>query len=367
MPILPILTGLAFLTRPDAFIPIFLIMIYRMFGIVKRKGWTVIFLKEITIIGGFIVSLSVFRWSYYGSIVPNTYTLKMTGLPFMFRIRDGMGFTGLFLKSIPIPLIISLIGIGLNFRKKTLLLMSLILSSIAYQIYVGGDPWPYWRVLSPYLPILFILSFGGLSDIARRFVRSDIVGAYISKRNISYSQLEKIIVSSIAFIILLEVNIKFVPEMFLIRAPYKVKANRMKVDTAIALSEITGPDASMAVINAGTLPYYTGLKAIDMLGKSDRHIAQLPPDTSGRITWFGMKSPPGHNKYDLKYSIMTFRPTYVEVFRYGRDNLFSYAQTNYVRVRYKGIFLWLLRDSKDVYWEKIRNNYSFGSPEINGL
>ena len=42
---------------------------------------------------------------------------------------------------------------------------------------------------------------------------------------------------------------------------------------------------------AGKIPYYSGLRTIDMLGLNDRHIARIQP------TFFEV----GHNKYDPDY------------------------------------------------------------------
>ena len=73
----------------------------------------------------------------------------------------------------------------------------------------------------------------------------------------------------------------------------------------MALNEITTSDASVGVLAAGVIPYYTGLRATDFLGRTDKYIASLPADLSGAVGWNGMYSVPGHNKYDLAYSIQT--------------------------------------------------------------
>ena len=178
--------------------------IFRAIGY-RRRHVLHLVLMEAAIVSLFIVSLTIFRWSYYGSILPNTYTLRMTGLPFMYRVRGGMGFVGLFLGTISIPLVISLFGICLNFNKKRLLLSSLVFSSIIYQICIGGDMWPYWRFLSPYLPLLFVLCLDGLSNVLYRFIKNDI---YISGRCVSRFQLEKLIISIVLLIMLVKANAK---------------------------------------------------------------------------------------------------------------------------------------------------------------
>jgi arabinofuranosyltransferase len=103
--------------------------------------------------------------------------------------------------------------------------------------------------------------------------------------------------------------------------PYDRWHNRRNVNWAVALNAITTPGATIGVFSAGSLPYYTDRYAVDFLGQSDRYIAHLTPDLSGALSGNRMTSVPGHNKYDLRYSIMELEPTYVMAFKWGRDDL----------------------------------------------
>ena len=125
------------------------------------------------------------------------------------------------------------------------------------------------------------------------------------------------------------------------------------MNTAIALNDLLRKNATIGVFRAGTVPYYTDFKAIDFLGKSNSYIAHLPPDMSGAVSWFGMHSVPGHNKYDLTYSIIKAKPTYVEGLVWGRQDLTAWAKNSYIKVDYDGVTLYLLKDSPDVYWNKL--------------
>ena len=53
------------------------------------------------------------------------------------------------------------------------------------------------------------------------------------------------------------------------------------------------PESSVAVIPAGFVPYFSHLRAIDLLGKSDAYIAHLPYALGGYAA---------HGKYDPEYS-----------------------------------------------------------------
>jgi DNA-binding HxlR family transcriptional regulator len=67
-----------------------------------------------------------------------------------------------------------------------------------------------------------------------------------------------------------------------------------------------------------------------------------------------MNSIPGHNKYDLTYSIQTLLPTYVEEFDWGSQKLSKWAEDYYVRVKYNDAKLYLLKDSPHVKWNKVK-------------
>jgi hypothetical protein len=146
-------------------------------------------------------------------------------------------------------------------------------------------------------------------------------------------------------------NLLFLPQMLLLGRPFRADAFDAKLRAALVLNEIATEDASVGVLSAGAVPYYTGLRAVDFLGKNDAYLAQLPPDLSGAVSWDGLYSVPGHNKYDLHYSIEQLRPTYIQASFWGSQDLTPWVEAHYERVTYKGARLWLLKDSPDVRWE----------------
>jgi hypothetical protein len=93
--------------------------------------------------------------------------------------------------------------------------------------------------------------------------------------------------------------------------------------------------------------------AVDFLGKTDPHVARLAPDLSGRIGWSGMTAVPGHDKYDLEWSIVRLRPDYVQGFAWGRQDLSRWAEQHYDSVTFRGVGLRLRRGSPAVRWERL--------------
>lgn len=270
--------------------------------------------------------LLLFQFGYYGDWLPNTYTLKLTGMSFQDRIINGWGFIHPFLRYTGPVMAAALIGLNRKHLKKQALLWSLIISAILYQVYVGGDPWAYWRIMSPVMPLLFILLVLAVLEICNTLPFSRPVKIFL--------------MVALVLLGIVSANRTFWPEIMLKVKPLYVSANHDHINIALAINASTKPDATIGVLTAGVIPYFSGRKAIDFLGKSDRHIARLKPDMSGGVSWAGMTSVPGHNKYDLSYSIGVLKPNYVQSFTWGGKD---YTSTNYQKHTYKDLCLWLIK------------------------
>jgi arabinofuranosyltransferase len=351
--------GLAFLTRNESVIFAILILAYIVWEIYTPSPKSNLrdfrqFLISISLYLAFVIGQLVFQYLYYGELLPNTYTLKLTGMPLLTRIENGVGFIMPFLIVSAFVLVLSSMELVFDFQKRKILLISIVFSAIGYQVYVGGDAWIYWRIMSPSMPLLLILFISGANAIVLAISSTQAFRVYCHRKPILPEKyIPQILVISLLMIGLVTVNGHFLQEIFLLNKPYQAEANRKNVNTAIVLSHLTTSDATIGVFWAGSIPYFTDRKAIDFLGKSDKYIAQLPPDISGSTGWNGMKSVPGHNKYDLNYSIKTLEPTYVPAFTWGAQDLSQWAETKYVNVEYDGVSLFLLKGSSAILWDKI--------------
>jgi hypothetical protein len=67
----------------------------------------------------------------------------------------------------------------------------------------------------------------------------------------------------------------------------------------LELQKRVPPETVIAVVYAGSTPYWSRLPAVDLLGKSDAVIARSSP--AGPFQ-------PGHNKWDYRFSVTTYRP-----------------------------------------------------------
>jgi hypothetical protein len=196
--------------------------------------------------------------------------------------------------------------------------------------------------------ILIALQYvSGTADFRRYFLR----GPSFLRRNVV-----GLLACLLVLGVLLVVNLRFLPEIAMLRDFTDVRINEERVNIAIAIERFTKPEATVGVFDAGAIPYYTGRPAIDFLGKADWRIARMAPDPSGfpKMEFFGRKiDNPGHNKYDLEYSIVKLRPTYVRGFVWGGQNALGWARSEYVMVIYKGALLNFLTDSEDVRWDEV--------------
>lgn len=331
--------GFAFLTRNDSLIFAALSFLYLLPTLKSGRKQLYLFLAAGILYSLFVFGQTAFRYFYYGEIMPNTYTLKLVGMAMDERLRNGWDFIQPFLKETGFILLIAILGLALNFSWKKLYLFGFFLLSVFYQIYVGGDAWNYWRIMAPTMPLLFLIFAFACSEIANRFFRAN--------------SARLLLPAVLALAGLYFANARFVNEFLLIDLPYQNNYARAHVEAAIAINDLTNENATIGVFWGGTLPYYVDRAAIDFLGKSDKYIASLPPDLSGQSAGFGMNSMPGHNKYDLTYSIQKLLPTYVEEFDWGTQKLSGWAEEYYVRVKYNDAKLYLLKGSPDVDWDKV--------------
>lgn len=287
----------------------------------------------------FVFGQIAFRYSYYGELMPNTYVLKLVGMSLGDRLHNGLGFIKPYLFETGLILALALVGVFYQPSKAKTHLFGFFLISILYQVYVGGDSWNYWRIMSPTMPFLFVLTTCAADEIFGQIA----------------SPARSAAIFLLPLVCVCAADIRFAPEIFLLKFPYQNDYARAHVEVAIALDELTDRDATIGVYWGGTLPYYLDRYAIDFLGKSDKYVASLPPDMTGQSAGFGMTSIPGHNKHDLNYSIKKLLPTYVEEFDYGTEKLETWARDYYVRVKYGEAKLYLLKDSPRVKWSKVKN------------
>ena len=364
--LLSVSLGLAFLTRPDTLVLAVPIFVYAFLAARKSEhnpSWSFL-LAMFGLYAAFVVGQELFRWGYYGEWLPNTYTLKVSGIPLSSRTENGIKFVAPFLKEVWILLIVVGAGLVFAFRRDKLFLASIFVVLVCYQVWVGGDMSSYWRFLAPAMPIMMVL---GAHEIltALRYVseRARVRRHFLRNPNFLRRHVLGFLACMLVLGMLWSVNSRFLPEIALLREFNAVGANEERVNVALTIERFTTTDATVGVFDAGAIPYYTGRPAIDFLGKADPRVARLAPDPSGlpRMRYFdGRIYNPGHNKYDLEYSIKESRPDFARGFVWGGQNVLDWARSEYAMVVYKGTRVNFLKDSGEVRWDDVEEARAAG-------
>ncbi|NDJ76515.1 MAG: glycosyltransferase family 39 protein [Chloroflexi bacterium] len=302
----------------------------------------------------FLVPQTAFRLWYYDEWLPNTYYLKMEGLPLVERVLHGADVTlRVFIKLGVFPLL------ALIFRqdRAVRLLAWLFVGQVLYSIYVGGDAWEWYgganRYVSIAMPLFFVLLWTTLHALY-----TWLVDAGPQRAN---PQMVRYGLAAFALFLLVSFNATYGPgaldEWLLIKPSMDSGGNGAKVEQALAVRWYTHDDATVALAGAGIVPYFAERTYIDLLGKSDAVIAHLPMD---RTIIPELK--PGHMKWDYSYSIGELQPDMVMEL-WAEDKTFAQAQPyladDYYRAWWpmNGTAFYLRHGSPQVQWPHIIPNY----------
>jgi hypothetical protein len=337
-PWLGITLGLTTLVRPDALVQVALIFVYRLYTVLKARKNILGLLGEMAVAAFFPVGQLAFRLAYYQDWVPNTYRLKIEGFPLASRLAHGQIFLFKFMQS---AWLVSLLGLGslfLNYRKEKLLIVALFTSVNIYQLLVGGDPWVYWRIMAPYVPLMLMLGLLGLSDLSQRVI-TYFRASQSSQLAVVGTQHALLLFVWVA--LLAGLNKEFLPEMYFRELPYSVFYNASNVRTGLGLEKLLKPGARVGVLWAGAIPYYSGALAIDFLGKCDKHIARLAAIP---------QEMPGHNKHNLQYSIRQLEPDFVQQYYWQGDTQQEFVEANYLMYGN----CWYRKNSSKINWDLMK-------------
>jgi len=281
------LIGVA-MTRPDGLILAFAVVAVAVLAIWHTpQHRTVLMYLFGVAMAVFAIGYGIyFAWRlwYYGQLLPNTFYVKVgSGTE---QIRRGIVYAWDMLNLTPfhIPLVIgvtasiiypwrqwlirSIMSTSQHLTK--LLLLTFILLYSLYLIYIGGD------TFGIRMAMVVVATCAILADHATICLLSQI------KSSIRRSGVYLILI--IPLLILALSSIVFYDQTT------QVNWKRL----GIWLRDNAPPDSVIAVDAAGAIPYFSGLRSIDMFGLNDRHIAHIVVPTMG-------SGKPGHEKYDARY------------------------------------------------------------------
>lgn len=291
--------GLMTLVRPDGVLPAILIGMSAVAGSrddARRRRALVLCAVPLLV---FAVHTAV-RFIYYGSPLPNTYYLKMTGAPAAVRIARGLDSARGALPYVLIPFVMIAANRRFHRDATTALVITVPTALLAYTVYVGGDAWEWMphtnRYLTPALPLLLAGAAATTTDLAERFA-----GRWRTTAAIAAGLVIAASVSAHGFLDWARTG------------GSHVRDDANMVWFGVRVGQTTTPDTRIGVVWAGAIPYFSRRPAVDFLGKSDAVIARHAPV---------VEFLPGHDKFDYDYSIGRLRPDLVTQLWFPTDDLF---------------------------------------------
>lgn len=260
---------LSILARADGFVVPGIAILYLLFKGRRRPALycTVTILLTIT-------AYFLWRYDYYGYLLPNTYYQKVSG-PLMARLKSALGqLGGLALHQGLLAYLLTFLFVLTRAMKNFIQGRSRILQEIRFETafavswllywtYIGGDVFQ-----ERFLIILFPLGI---------FMLLKTIGPTLPKKTL------------LLFVVLLVIH-----QLSCLATDPRFEYSLTKYDRWIILGKFLGknhPGKMLAIDAAGKVPYFSGLRTLDMLGANDEFIAHKDVD------YFNA----GHNKFDPEY------------------------------------------------------------------
>jgi arabinofuranosyltransferase len=351
------LLTLVLFTRDDAAVPCAVMLAFLIAGVdrERRKRTAAVAAAGAVAVVGARLAL---RLALYGHLVPNTYVLKIQGIPKHLLLQRGLLGLGYVLGfGLAVPVALGLIAISRAdtrpVRLALMMLATIVVAQLAYSVAVGGDAWEDAgfanRFLATVIGPLSILVAIGVANLARGRVHrragllalvpitGSIVFVVVAPRFTRYYQLGDkaarsgfhdtvrllFLVAAATVLCAAMLRRSARPALAAVLALLAVAApNVLPIaswtrhnqpfqtsETAWArygerLAAATQPNARIAASSIGNIGYFSQRPIVDELGKIDEHVARTPPRTSFWVL-------PGHWRWDYRYSVVTLRPDVV--------------------------------------------------------
>lgn len=308
------------------------------------------------------------RVLYYGDWLPNTYFLKLGGVPRSVLLDAGLEALWRFVVDCGWPLLLlALVAVSVWSRTPAgrvdahdgaaghgaaaaRALVAIVAAQLAYVVAIGGDAWEWWgtnRFITPVLPLLFVLAALGLSRI-HDVLEARLAPAAPARRALGPA------LAVVLLALLVQSNAIRRPiagplrEMAGIDRLLNMEEHHEMVRMGLAAGDLTLPGARLAVAWAGTPIYFSHRGGVDLLGKSDQRIARGPVRPGPFV--------PGHMKWDSAYSLGELAPDAVLQLWESEPAAFEILARDYVSISprlhdFSGSF-WLRRGSSLVRWDQ---------------
>lgn len=290
-----LLLSLATLTRPEGALFLGIVLVDRAR---RRNGPSALLALLLAIL--LLAPHFLFRLSYYGYPLPNTFYAKVgSGLEQHLR---GVSYLWSFFAR-PAGIFFLAAPLALTAPGPFRFLGAAVLVGCIGIVYVGGDAFGAHRFIVPLFPTLCVLTVAGIARLAQRFAprAADTAAAALT----------------IAF-----AGVLFASS----RAPVEAEEREVRrftglmVEVGNVLKAQTPEWLTIALNPCGAIPYYSERRAIDMLGLNDVHIAHRSMRTMG-----ARKA--GHEKGDGAY-VLSRKPDLILIGNVWVDEKTTISKVN---------------------------------------
>jgi len=203
------------------------------------------------------------------------------------------------------------------------------------------------RFVSALLPMAFLLLVWTFTGVRASTARPKLVRIWLSP------------VVWLAFALICLVNFNALLEMtslkswlLLQRHPFSSGSEHL-VQIAHLVEQVSTPEAKVAVVTAGIIPYYTHRYSIDLLGKVDKTIARQPMHITTDMSLVNFR--PGHMKWDYTHSIRDLKPDVIaQVYDESpREERLQWVTGVYTPVAVGTITFYVRDDSPYIRWDTV--------------
>jgi len=235
---------------------------------------------------GLYLPYFVWRYLYYGYLLPNTFYAKVGGtwaqLARGARYLGEFAWVSLFVLAPAMAAIFFCGSVARRYVRIDVVIWFFVLHT-AYVVGVGGDLMPAYRFFAPNMPVICLLAALAVGALSQSRVG-----------------LAATLTAIVAFNVLQSVYHGELNERVVNRL-----VGRAGKEVGIWMRDHFPPDTVIAVNAAGSVPYFSGFEAIDMLGLNDTHIAHRKMPDMGR-------DKAGHEKGDGAY-VLAAKPDVIQL------------------------------------------------------
>lgn len=252
----------------------------------------------------------LFRLSYFGDPLPNTYYLKLEATDLAARLARGAWTTLPFALAV-LPLVLLALAARRRLAGAELRLVLLVWAVFPlYGIWLGGDAWEEVvpisanRFQAASLPLLALLAAPAVAPLAAAL-----------RARVSLAALRPAVAPLLLASLAIWVNARpgwlgwreSVARLLVTEPPPQCVAAMHVLERLRALERELPPTATVATVWAGTPAFFSRFPLYDLLGFNDRRIAHQPPRAGRRLEeWRDFW--PGHVKWDRELALAVDRP-----------------------------------------------------------